>query len=133
VTAAGPATATCAVAVFVASAVDAAVTVAVPGDTAVTTALLPFGAMLSTAWFDEVQVTVCAAPFVTVTVAVNVAVCPIVSREGVPLIDTAVTDGVVKPPPPPSEPPHATTNPATPQTAARAAVDQFISSSSMSS
>jgi len=73
-TAETPVTETLALALFDASADDVAVMVAVPADTPVIVAVLPFGVTDTTAALDVDHETDCDAPFVTATVAVSVAV-----------------------------------------------------------
>jgi hypothetical protein len=70
----GAVTVIAAVALFDASADDVAVMVAVPADTPVIVAVLPFGVTDTTAALDVDHETDCDAPFVTAAVAVSVAV-----------------------------------------------------------
>jgi hypothetical protein len=105
-------------ALFDASACDVAVIVAVPGATPVMAALFPFAVTTTFPVFDDAQVTACDAPFVTATVAVNVAAPFTTIDDGAPEIETDVTVGVLllfpplqfgaltghfSPPPPPHE------------------------------
>jgi len=87
--------------VFVGSNEDAATMLLVPSLTAVTVALLPLAATVATAVFDDVHVTAPAAPLVTATFAVSVAVrLTAMDPVGAPVIDTDVTvpGGVESPP-----------------------------------
>ena len=87
-------------ALFDPSACDVAVIVAVPGDTPVSEALLPFAVTVTIAVFDDAHVTACDAPFETDTVAVNVALPFTAIDEGAPEIDTELTVGVLPVVPP---------------------------------
>src|SRR5205814_2103480 len=79
------------------SAVDVAVTVAVPATTPVIVAVLPFPVTDTTPELDVDHETAVDAPFVTATVAVSVAVAFGASEAGAPPIVTDVTVGVVPP------------------------------------
>jgi len=78
--------------VFVGSNADAATMLLVPAATAVTVALFPLAATVATLVFDDVQLTALAAPLVTATFAVSVAVrLTAIDPVGAPVIDTDVT------------------------------------------